>query len=179
ARKEGFDEFAEGLARKVTDGAAKVWICVDPDVLNVGSNPDFGDEPLGPTNEEVIELFHRVGKHAGRKGFGGISFGAVPFTATSLHYVCYYFILYTLAGVAIVEELRGAIRNTAPGLYETVAQWLRRAHVSEPVELLLTAIAQGTPASPLRVADAQELNVELSWGKGFRKITGGNDRLPR
>ena len=101
ARKEGFDEFAEGLARKVTDGAAKVWICVDPDVLNVGSNPDFGDEPLGPTNEEVIELFHRVGKHAGRKGFGGISFGAVPFTATSLHYVCYYFILYTLAGVAM------------------------------------------------------------------------------
>ena len=83
------------------------------------------------------------------------------------------------ASAEIVEELRGAIRSTPPGLYETVAQWLRRAHVSEPVELLLTAIAQGTPASPLRVADAQELNVELSWGKGFRKITGGNDRLPR
>jgi arginase family enzyme len=100
ARKAGYDEWAEELARKVTDGAAKVWICVDPDVLNLGTNPDFGDEPMGPTNEEVIELFHQVGKHAGRERFGGISFGAVPFTATSLHYVCYYFILYTLAGVA-------------------------------------------------------------------------------
>jgi arginase family enzyme len=101
ARKSGYDDWAEELAKKVTDGAAKVWICVDPDVLNVGSNPDFGDEPLGPTNEEVIELFHRVGKHAGREGFGGISFGAVPFTAASLHYVCYYFVLYTLAGVIL------------------------------------------------------------------------------
>lgn len=100
ARKTGYDEWAEALARKITEGAGRLWICVDPDVLNVGSNPDFGDEPLGPTNEEVIELFYRVGKHAGRKRFGGISFGAVPYMATSLHYVCYYFILYTLAGVA-------------------------------------------------------------------------------
>jgi len=83
------------------------------------------------------------------------------------------------ASAEIAEELRAAIRNTPPGFYETVAQWLRRTRVSEPVELLLTAIAQGTPASPLRVADAQELNVELSWGKGFRKIRDGNDRLPR
>jgi monoamine oxidase len=83
------------------------------------------------------------------------------------------------ASAEIAEELRAAIRHTPPGFYETVAQWLRRARVSESVELLLTAIAQGTPASPLRVADAQELNVELSWGKGFRKIRGGNDRLPK
>src|SRR5262249_26468235 len=83
------------------------------------------------------------------------------------------------ASAEIVDELRSAIRNTPPGFYETVAQWLRRTRVSQPVELLLTAIAQGTPASPLRVADAQELNVELSWGKGFRKIRGGNDRLPK
>jgi hypothetical protein len=69
-------------------------------VLTMGSNPDFGDEPLGPTNEEVIELFYQVGCLAGRHRFGGISFGAVPFTATSLHYACYYFILYALAGVA-------------------------------------------------------------------------------
>jgi len=79
----------------------------------------------------------------------------------------------------IVEELRSAIRRTRPGHYETVAQWLRRARVSEPVELLLTAIAQSTPASPLRIADAEELNAELSWGEGYRKIKGGNDSLPR
>jgi len=83
------------------------------------------------------------------------------------------------AAAEVSDELRTAIRRTRPGHYETVAQWLRRAHVSDPVELLLTAIAQSTPASPLRVADAEELNAELSWGEGYRKIKGGNDTLPR
>ena len=79
----------------------------------------------------------------------------------------------------IVSELREAIQRTRPSHYESVAQWLRRARVSEGAELLLAAIAQSTPASPLRVADAQELNVELSWGESYRKIKGGNDTLPR
>ena len=79
----------------------------------------------------------------------------------------------------LAEELREAVRRVAPGHYETVAQWLRRAHLSDGAELLLEAIAQGTPAAPLRLADSQELNVELSWGKGYRKIQGGNDMLPR
>jgi monoamine oxidase len=83
------------------------------------------------------------------------------------------------AAAEVVEELRATILRTHPGHYETVAQWLRRARVSEPVELLLTAIAQSTPASPLRIADAEELNAELSWGEGYRKIKGGNDTLPR
>jgi monoamine oxidase len=83
------------------------------------------------------------------------------------------------AATELVLELRAAIRRTRPGHYESVAQWLRRARVSQPAELLLAAIAQSTPASPLRLADAQELNVELSWGEGYRKIMGGNDRLPR
>ena len=79
----------------------------------------------------------------------------------------------------IASELREAIRRTRPSRYESVAQWLRRAHVSELVELLLKAIAQSTPASSLRIADAQELNVDLSWGEAYRKIMGGNDTLPR
>ena len=54
----------------------------------------------GAESAEKQDREYRVGKHAGRKRFGGISFGAVPYMATSLHYVCYYFILYTLAGVA-------------------------------------------------------------------------------
>ena len=83
------------------------------------------------------------------------------------------------ASAEVAGELREAIRRVPPAAFETVAQWLRRARLSEPAELLLAAIAQGTPASPLRVADAQELNVELSWGKGYRKIRGGNDRLPQ
>jgi monoamine oxidase len=83
------------------------------------------------------------------------------------------------AAAEVVEELRAAIQRIHPGHYETVAQWLRRARVSKPVELLLAAIAQSTPASPLRIADAEELNAELSWGEGYRKIKGGNDTLPR
>lgn len=79
----------------------------------------------------------------------------------------------------LVEELRTGVRRVPPGHYETVAQWLRRAHLSDGAELLLEAIAQGTPAAPLRLADSQELNVELSWGEGYRKIRGGNDRLPQ
>jgi monoamine oxidase len=83
------------------------------------------------------------------------------------------------AAAELVMELRAAIRRTRPGHYESVAQWLRRARVSQPAEMLLAAIAQSTPASPLRLADAEELNVELSWGEGYRKIKGGNDTLPR
>src|SRR5947209_17789748 len=83
------------------------------------------------------------------------------------------------AAAEIVNELREAIKRTRPSHYETVAQWLRRARVSEPAELLLTAIAQSTPAAPLRIADAQELNVELPWGEAYRKIKGGNDTPPR
>jgi monoamine oxidase len=79
----------------------------------------------------------------------------------------------------LANELRDAVKRVSPGHYETVAQWLRRARLSDGAELLLDAIAQGTPAAPLRLADSQELNVELSWGKGYRKIRGGNDNLPR
>jgi len=79
----------------------------------------------------------------------------------------------------IVNELRDAIKRTRPSHFESVAQWLRRARVSHQAELLLTAIAQSTPAAPLRTADAQELNVELSWGEAYRKVKGGNDTLPR
>jgi monoamine oxidase len=79
----------------------------------------------------------------------------------------------------LAEEIRAAVRHTRPGPFETVAQWLRRARVSQQAELLLTAIAQSTPAGPLRIADAEELNADISWGEGYRKIVGGNDLLPR
>ena len=83
------------------------------------------------------------------------------------------------AAADIAGELRDAITRVRPCQYESVAQWLRRARVSEAAELLLAAIAQSTPASPPRIADAQELNVELSWGEAYRKMKGGNDTLPR
>ena len=83
------------------------------------------------------------------------------------------------ASAELAQELRDGVKRTPPGFYETVAQWSRRARLSEDAGKLLEAIAQGTPAAPLRLADSQELNVELSWGKGYRKIKGGNDRLPQ
>src|SRR4029077_7698000 len=69
------------------------------------------------------------------------------------------------AAAEIVDELRAAIKRTRPAHYESVAQWLRRARASHQAELLLAAIAQSPPAAPLRIADAQELNVDLSWGE--------------
>ncbi len=83
------------------------------------------------------------------------------------------------ASAEIARELREAVARTRPAAFETVAMWARRARVSRQAELLLQAIAQSTPAAATRVADAQELNVELSWGESFCKILGGNDTLPR
>ncbi len=99
ARREGYDEWAEGLAGQIADGAAKVWIALDPDVLDLGSVPDFGTEPLGPTLDEVIELVYRVGRAVGKDGFGGISIMATPHDATALHQTLVYVLLYALAGV--------------------------------------------------------------------------------
>ena len=79
----------------------------------------------------------------------------------------------------IANELRDAVTRTRPAPYETVAQWLRRARISGAAELLLTANAQSTPTAPLRIADAQELNLVLSWGEPYRKVKEGNDTLPR
>ncbi len=104
ARRAGFDEWARDLAQQVVQGASKVWIAFDPDVLNLGSNPDLGDEPLGPTVEEVIELVYQVGLAAGRKKFGGLGIMALPYNAQTLHFICLYLLLYTLAGVVSAKS---------------------------------------------------------------------------
>jgi len=80
-----------------------VWITLDPDVLNLGSTPDFGAEPLGPTLDEVVELVYRVGLVAGRGRFGGLSIMATPYEAQSLHQTLMYVLLYALAGVLSSE----------------------------------------------------------------------------
>ncbi|MBI4640392.1 MAG: arginase family protein [Candidatus Tectomicrobia bacterium] len=103
ARRHGFDEWAETFANRAVDGATKVWFALDPDVLNLGSSPDFGDEPLGPTTEEVVEIAYQVGRAAGRKKFSGISFMATPNTAQTLHFILIYVVLYALAGVLSTE----------------------------------------------------------------------------
>jgi agmatinase len=99
ARRRGFEAWAEELSLRAAAGAAKVWIAVDPDVLDMADSPDFGDEPLGLHTEELCWLAHEVGRAAGRARFGGISFMAVPNTASGIHWICVYVLLYALAGM--------------------------------------------------------------------------------
>jgi agmatinase len=104
ARRAGYDEWAEGLGQRILNGVTKVWIALDPDVLNLGSTPDFGAEPLGPTVDEVVELVYRVGRAAGRGRFGGLSIMATPYEARSLHQALMYVLLYALAGMLSSER---------------------------------------------------------------------------
>lgn len=103
ARRSGFEQWAEQLAAEVVDDAEKVWIGVDPDVLDLGVSPDWGDEPLGPSVDEIVELVYQVGRAAGRSRFGGISIMALPYDAQSFHAICIYILVYALAGVASAE----------------------------------------------------------------------------
>ena len=83
---------------QVADGAAKVWIGMDPDVLDMADLPEFGDEPLGPHADEICWLAYEVGRAVGRDRLGGVSFMAVPNTAMTIHWICIYVLLYALAG---------------------------------------------------------------------------------
>jgi agmatinase len=103
ARKRDIDEWLAQLAMTMLDGTAKIWIAIDPDVFDLSTNPDFADEPLGPTVEEVVELCYQVGKAAGRERFGGLSISALPYNAQTLHAILLYVLLYTLAGVVSSE----------------------------------------------------------------------------
>jgi arginase family enzyme len=107
ARRRGFDEWAADLARRVVAGASKVWVAFDPDVLDLGSNPDWGDEPLGLRTEEVVELVFQLGRAAGRAKLGGLAFMALPYNAQSLHFVCIYILLYALAGAILANNSPG------------------------------------------------------------------------
>ena len=99
ARRSGFEEWADALAEKVAAGASKVWVGVDPDVLDIGSNPDFATDPFGLSADEIIDLVHKVGIATGRAKFGGIAFMALPHNARAVHLICLYILLYGLAGI--------------------------------------------------------------------------------
>jgi hypothetical protein len=74
-----------------------VWIAVDIDVLDMGSNPHYADEPLGPSADELIDMVAAVVRVAGRDRFGGLSFMAVPPGAVSVHVIASYVLLHALA----------------------------------------------------------------------------------
>ena len=103
ARRNGFEQWAANLATEVTAGAAKVWIAVDPDVLDISASPEFGDEPLGLRTEEICSLVLAIGRACGRERFGGMSFMAVPNDAATVHWTYMYVLLYALAGTLQVE----------------------------------------------------------------------------
>jgi arginase family enzyme len=107
ARRRGFEDWAQEMAGEVAAGAAKVWIGLDPDVLDMADSPDFGDEPLGLHTEEVCWLVHELGRALGLARLGGISFMAVPNTATSVHWICIYVLLYALAGMVRFDADNG------------------------------------------------------------------------
>ena len=107
ARREGFEEWIASVVRPQIDGADRVWVAVDPDVLDMGATGDFGDEPLGLHVAEVCWGAYEIGRAAGRARFGGIAFMAVPFDAMKLHWIMMYIFLYAMAGVLAATDDAG------------------------------------------------------------------------
>jgi arginase family enzyme len=101
ARRTGFEPWAAECATSLVDGAGRVWIALDPDVLDIGQAPDFRGtvEPLGPSAAEVLELLYLVARRAGRARFGGLAVMAAPYEARTLHHILVYALLYVLAGI--------------------------------------------------------------------------------
>lgn len=104
ARRMGFEDWAAQTLAPVVDGAAKAWIVIDPDVLDMSVCPEFGDEPLGMYPEELCWSAYQIGKAAGRKRFGGVALTAIPFSAMTMHWILMYVLLYAFAGVLASDE---------------------------------------------------------------------------
>lgn len=109
ARRQNYEEWIASVVGASIDGADRVWLAVDPDVLDIGESGDFGDEPLGLSVAEVCWGAYEVGKAAGRDRFGGIAFMAMPFDAMRLHWCMLYVFLYAMAGVVASIERNAAI----------------------------------------------------------------------
>ena len=99
ARRSGFDDWVQRWAEEATSEAHAVWVAIDIDVLDLGSNPHYADEPLGPNADEVIDMVAGIARACGRERFAGLSFMAIPPEAVSLHLVASYIVLHALAGL--------------------------------------------------------------------------------
>lgn len=99
ARRAGFEAWSADAIAPALDGAAKVWIVIDPDSLDMSVCPEFGDEPLGLYPEELCWSAYQIGKAAGRRRFGGVALTAIPFAAMTMHWILMYVVIYALAGV--------------------------------------------------------------------------------
>lgn len=95
ARREGIDALVQTIVSRI-DGASKLWIAIDPDVIDTAGAPH--GEPLGLQIEEIIEILVAVGRSVGRERLGGLTFMAMPPDEIHVHWATVYMILYTLAG---------------------------------------------------------------------------------
>lgn len=98
-RRSDLEAFCCQAAARALDGAARLWVAVDQNVLNMGVSLDHGDDPLGLTVEELCEIVYQAGLQGGRQRFAGLSIMAVPPGATTLHWIMAYTLLHGLAGV--------------------------------------------------------------------------------
>ncbi|MDQ6674324.1 MAG: arginase family protein [Chloroflexota bacterium] len=99
ARKRDVDELCREAVARALDGVDALWVGIDTDVLTMGVSPDYGDEPLGITTEELLEIMYQAGLQSGRARFGGLSIMALPPNALTLHWILMYAQLYALAGL--------------------------------------------------------------------------------
>lgn len=102
SRRKPLEELGKDIAAR-TAGADKVWIAVDPDVLDMSVSPQFGDEPLGISVDEFVAITYEVGRAAGRDRFAGIAFMATPYEAHTIQWIEIYAALYAFAGVMASE----------------------------------------------------------------------------
>ncbi|MEN3283381.1 MAG: hypothetical protein V7607_4521 [Solirubrobacteraceae bacterium] len=79
----------------------------------------------------------------------------------------------------VVAELRGAYRSSPPAAFESLEAWARRTRRSPPAMALLSAFAQYSPVTAARIADAAELERQLTHAGDSFRIAHGNDSLPR
>ncbi|WP_033288860.1 flavin monoamine oxidase family protein [Amycolatopsis jejuensis] len=76
----------------------------------------------------------------------------------------------------LVAALDVRLKATPPGDCESLAQWMHRARLSDLERALVSAVAQSTPAAPLRFTPAAGFTASFHSTGGY-EIVGGNDLL--
>ena len=104
-RELGVDTVCEEMIKHAFNGVDRVWMHFDMDVIDMGTNPDWGDEPLGLSVWEVVKIAHE----AGRAGLGGLSFVAIPPGSPAVGAIVTYVIDWMLAG-----RILGGHKRTVP-----------------------------------------------------------------
>ena len=94
----GSRRLAQEAVRLAGDGAERVWLAVDLDVLDASATPDWDwPDPYGVKASDILETAFA----AGRSGkLCGISLMMIGGTVASVQRVANWIVLYGLAGLA-------------------------------------------------------------------------------